>query len=390
MSFHFSGSLEISKSWMNRALILQSYNSAIQIHGESSADDVVLLKKALADFKNGKTEFQVGLGGTTLRFLALRLSRASGKFTIFGDEKLFSRPQTELIHVLDQLGVIAELSKNSLKIKSEGWKRPTKSIQIDTQQSSQFLSSFVLNAMDLDFDLQYQTSQQITSEGYYQYTLDLIKKCGIEVSDQKIKSQKLKPTVLKGEIDISSAFSLIAAGILSGEVEIKNWSDKSLQPDMQFVQFLKEMNISFSFDESEFRIKQQAGFKNLQANLKNSPDLFPVLSVLCAFAEGESHLFGAHQLIHKESNRIQKTYDLLTRCGLKAELQNDGLKIQGNPNAKYRTKDLIHFDPDGDHRMAFAAAILQIKGFPIVITEPNVITKSYPQFYQHIGLDYLL
>ncbi len=390
MSFHFSGSLEISKSWMNRALILQSYNSAIQIHGESSADDVVLLKKALADFKNGKTEFQVGLGGTTLRFLALRLSRASGEFTIFGDEKLFSRPQTELIHVLNQLGVIAELSKNSLKIKSEGWKRPTKLIQISTQQSSQFLSSFVLNAMDLDFDLQYQTSQQITSEGYYQYTLDLIKKCGVDVSDQKMRSQKLKPTVLKGEIDISSAFSLIAAGVLSGDVEIKNWSDKSLQPDMQFVQFLKEMNISFSFDESEFRIKQQAGFKNLQANLKNCPDLFPVLSVLCAFAEGESHLFGAHQLIHKESNRIQKTYDLLTRCGLKAELQNDGLKIQGNPNAKYRTKDLIHFDPDGDHRMAFAAAILQIKGFPIVITEPNVITKSYPQFYQHIGLDYLL
>ncbi len=388
MSFHFSGSLEISKSWMNRALILQSYNPHIQIHGESSADDVVLLKKALTDFKNDQKEFQVGLGGTTLRFLALRLSRAIGEFTIFGDEKLFSRPQTELIHVLNQLGVNAELSENSLKIKSEGWKKPTKAIQIDTQKSSQFLSSFVLNAMDLDFDLQYQTSQQITSEGYYQYTLDLIRKCGVEISDQKIRSQKLKPIVLKGEIDVSSAFSLIAAGILAGDVEIKNWSDKSLQPDMQFVQFFKQMGISFDHTESEFKIKQQSEFKNLQANLKNCPDLFPVLSVLCAFAEGESHLFGAHQLIHKESNRIQKTYDLLTRCGVKAELQNDGLKIQGNPNAKYRTKDLIHFDPDGDHRMAFAAAILQIKGFPIIITDPNVIKKSYPQFYQHIGLDY--
>ncbi len=390
MSFHFSGSLEISKSWMNRALILQSYNPHIQIHGESSADDVVLLKKALTDFKNGQKEFHVGLGGTTLRFLALRLSRAIGEFTIFGDEKLFSRPQTELIHVLNQLGVTAELSKNSLKIKSEGWQKPTKAIQIDTQQSSQFLSSFVLNAMDLDFDLQYQTSQQITSEGYYQYTLDLIKKCSVEVSDQKMRSQKLKPTVLKGEIDVSSAFSLIAAGVLSGEVEIKNWSKNSLQPDMQFVQFLKQMNISFSLDEFEFKIKQQAGFKNLQANLKNCPDLFPVLSVLCAFAEGESHLFGAHQLVHKESNRIQKTYGLLTRCGFAAELQNDGLKIQGNPSTKYRTKDLIHFDPDGDHRMAFAAALMQIKGFPIIITDPGVITKSYPQFYQHIGLDYPL
>ena len=390
MSFHFSGSLEISKSWMNRALILQSYNSDIQIQGESSADDVVLLKKALSDFKNKKTEFQVGLGGTTLRFLALRLSRAVGEFTIHGEEKLFSRPQTELLHVLNQLGVKAELSKNNMKIKSEGWQKPAKTIQINTDQSSQFLSSFVLNAMNLDFDLEYTSTGQMTSEGYYQYTLDLIKKCGVNVSDQKIKSQKLKSVVLKGEVDVSSAFSLIAAGILAGDVEIKNWSDKSLQPDMQFVQFLKEMGISFVSNESEFKIKQQFGFKNLQANLKNCPDLFPVLSVLCAFAEGESHLFGAHQLIFKESNRIQKTYDLLSRCGFTVVKQDDGLKIQGNPNTQYRTKDLIHFDPDGDHRMAFAAAISQIKGFPVIITDPTVITKSYPQFYQHIGLEYSL
>lgn len=387
MSFHFSGSLEISKSWMNRALILQSYNSGIQIQGESSADDVVLLKNALDDFKNGKKEFHVGLGGTTFRFLALRLSRVSGEFTIHGEEKLFSRPQNELIHVLNQLGVTAELSKNSLKVKSEGWQKPVKAIQINTDQSSQFLSSFVLNAMDLDFDLEYQTSQQITSEGYYQYTLDLIKKCGVDVSDRKIRSQKLKTTVLKGEVDVSSAFSLIAAGILAGDVEIKNWSDKSSQPDMQFVQFFKEMGISFISGESEFKIKQQSGFKNLQANLKDCPDLFPVLSVLCAFAEGKSHLFGAHQLVFKESNRIQKTYDLLSRCGFTVEMQDDGLKVHGNPNTRYRTKDLIHFDPEGDHRMAFAAALLQIKGFPVIITEPTVITKSYPQFYQHIGLD---
>lgn len=386
MSFHFSGSLEISKSWMNRALILQSYNSDIQIQGESSADDVVLLKKALSDFKNKKTEFQVGLGGTTLRFLALRLSRAIGEFTIHGEEKLFSRPQTELLHVLNQLGVKAELSKNNMKIKSEGWQKPAKTIQINTDQSSQFLSSFVLNAMNLDFDLEYTSTGQMTSEGYYQYTLDLIKKCDVNVSDQKIRSQKLKSVVLKGEVDVSSAFSLIAAGILAGDVEIKNWSDKSLQPDMQFVQFLKQMGISFASNESEFKIKQQFGFKNLQANLKNCPDLFPVLSVLCAFAEGESHLFGAHQLIFKESNRIQKTYDLLSRCGFNVVKQDDGLKVQGNPKTQYRTKDFIHFDPDGDHRMAFAAAILQIKGFPVIITDPTVITKSYPQFYQHIGL----
>ena len=39
--------------------------------------------------------------------------------------------------------------------------------------------------------------------------------------------------------------------------------------------------------------------------------------------------------------------------------------------------------------MAFAAAILILKGFPIQMTEPQVIQKSYQDFYKHIGLSEL-
>ena len=94
--FQFVGDLEISKSWMNRALILQSFQPHLKIVGDSSSHDVQLLKKALEKFLVGETEFYAGLGGTTFRFLALRVSRKPGSYLIRADQKLLDRPQTEM------------------------------------------------------------------------------------------------------------------------------------------------------------------------------------------------------------------------------------------------------------------------------------------------------
>lgn len=386
--FDFSGELEISKSWMNRALILQSFDSDVEIKGESSAQDVQLLKKALYDFSKGKKEFEAGLGGTTFRFLAFRISRSVGEYFIYADEKLLNRPQNEIINILKQLGVQAELNSKGLKIKSNGWQKPQQDLKIDTKESSQFLSALALSSLNLEFDLPMAPFDKITSSGYFEMTLEILKMCGIEFGKAH---QKNKIKNLKGEIDISSAFSLIVAGVLNGSVQITNWIEKPSQPDIQFLNFFKTMNIHFEIKKNEiknnfFKIQKQNNFKNLSADLSNCPDLFPVLSVLCAFSNGESNLFNAPQLKFKESDRIEKTYELLSRCGFLIEKKADGLIIQGQPNHTDKLNDVILFDPDHDHRMAMAAGLLMLKGFPIRLPDMNVVGKSYPQFFQHIGL----
>ncbi len=381
--FQFSGDLEISKSWMNRALIIQSFNPDLKIIGTSLADDVQLLQKALFDFAEGKTEFYAGLGGTTFRFLAFRLSRSPGEYFIRADEKLLSRPQTEIVNILKQLGVEAELISHGLKIKSSGWKKPTRDLKIDSKDSSQFLSALALSSLDLNFDLPFEPSEKITSAGYFEMTLKMLKMCGVEFGKAR---QKNKILSLDGEVDVSSAFSLIAAAVLNGRVDIKNWTEKSTQPDIQFLDFFYRMNIRFESKNNSFEIKKQNNFKSLSADLSNCPDLFPVLSVLCAFADGESNLFNAPQLKNKESNRIEKTYELLNRCGFSAEKKSDGLIIQGNPEHTYKPKDFILFDPDHDHRMAMASGLLMIKDFPIHLPDMDVVHKSYPQFFQNIGV----
>ncbi len=382
--FQFNGDLEISKSWMNRALILQSFQAELKIIGDSASQDVQLLKKALAQFKEGETEFYAGLGGTTFRFLAFRVSRKPGNYLLRADRKLLERPQTEIIEILKQLGVEAQLNQDGLSIRSGGWKKPMSPIQVGTQESSQFLSALALSALDLDFHFQLAPTQKITSESYFKMTLELLKQVGVTFGQAH---QSVRPMDLFGEVDVSSAFSLMAAAVLGGQAQIQNWNSESLQPDIRFLNFFRDMKINFTVTDSLFAISAQTGFQSLRADLSSCPDLFPVLSVLCAFANGESVLFNAPQLKFKESNRIEKTFEILSRCGFQVQKTDDGMIIQGQPDKSYKAKDLILFDPAHDHRMAMAAGLLKIKGFPIQISDMTVVNKSYPQFFQHIGLD---
>jgi 3-phosphoshikimate 1-carboxyvinyltransferase len=382
--FQFNGDLEISKSWMNRALILQSFQAELKIIGDSASQDVQLLKKALAQFKEGETEFYAGLGGTTFRFLAFRVSRKPGNYLIRADRKLLERPQTEIIEILKQLGVEAQLNQDGLLIRSGGWKKPMSPIQVGTQESSQFLSALALSALDLDFHFQLALTQKITSESYFKMTLELLKQVGVTFGQAH---QSVRPMDLFGEVDVSSAFSLMAAAVLGGQAQIQNWNSESLQPDIRFLNFFRDMKINFSVADSKFEISKQVDFQSIRADLSSCPDLFPVLSVLCAFAQGESILFNAPQLKFKESNRIEKTFELLSKCGFQVQKTDDGMIIHGQPDKSYKAKDLILFDPAHDHRMAMAAGLLKIKGFPIQISDMTVVNKSYPQFFQHIGLD---
>lgn len=390
--FHFCGPLESSKSWMNRALILQSFDRSVAIDGISSSDDVQLLYKALKDFSQGGTEFYAGLGGTTFRFLALRLSREVGNFFIRAEKELLSRPQIELLNVFSQLGVRAEIKANGLEIDSSGWKEHQGILKISTRESSQFLSATLLSAVDLHFDLHIAIEDEVISEDYFKYTLNMLEEAGlktIQFEDSIFlkKNQKITTRQFKSEVDVSSAFSLMAAAALAGSAEIENWKSSSAQPDMQFLQFFKKMKIDFIQTETSLKVKQHRHLSALEADLGHCPDLFPVLSVLCAFASGESHLYGASQLKYKESDRIAKTAELLAKCGFQVKALDDGIKIQGEPDLKYNLRKEILFDPDHDHRMAMAAAILKLKEFPLRWLDPEVINKSYPHFYQHIGLD---
>jgi 3-phosphoshikimate 1-carboxyvinyltransferase len=391
--FQYDGAMLLSKSWLNRAQVLHAWNQAFLLPADDlfESDDVLELQEALA--RVGQANFfQFGLGGTSLRFFCFFLSRKKGEYFVEAHPRLMERPQQPMLDILKQLGVKAERADEYIRIASGGWRVP-ESIQCDGQQSTQFVTGLLLSAWQLPDDLQIQIKKPILSRPYLQMTIEMLKQSGmvIEISETEDQLSLFIPTGqqittnLVPELDISSLFSLAAAAVVGGSVRVTNWNSQSLQPDKVFLQLFKKMGIASIENGSIFQIQKQTAWSGLEADLQESPDLFPVLAVLCALADGRSRLFGASQLIHKETNRIQKTAELLKLAGFQCEVLEDGMVIEGKSSTLDKNQPL-EFNPDFDHRMAMAAAVLKLSGFNIDIKDREVVNKSYPAFWQHIGI----
>lgn len=387
--FFFEGRLPSSKSVLNRALILRSHSPALKIRGDSDADDVIFLRKALGKIEDGK-EFYLGDGGTTFRFFALRAAREKGTFILKGSERLFRRPQGALKDILDQLGCTTEMiSSHQMQLKSQGWRHPQGTLKVPASDSSQFASAVVLNAWDLPFDLTLDFGGAMTSESYFRMTLEMCRRAGLRFSETEKGllipgGQKIAAASVDIEPDISSLFSLAALAALSGHAKFLNLPERSLQPDLKFVDFFRQMGIPVHCEGGVLTVERALRLRAVSADVGESPDLVPVLAVVCAFAEGVSVLHGAPQLRHKESNRISSVANLLRAMGVEVTERTDGLDITGRPGLAPKTFD---FNPDQDHRLAMAAGILNRMGWNIRISDPEVVNKSFPEFWRlmHAG-----
>ena len=120
--------------------------------------------------------------------------------------------------------------------------------------------------------------------------------------------------------------------------------------------------------------------KPIEVDAKNIPDLVPAIAVLACYAKGTSHIFGAHRLRLKESDRLESLYLELTKMGAQITINDDGLIIEGGSP--------LHgaiIDPHNDHRIAMACAVaaLGAEG-ETTIQNAECVRKSYPQFFTHL------
>lgn len=386
-SFFYDGVIPASKSHFNRALICASYDPQVRIHGESKSDDVIKMQDAVAALRLGQTTFDCGSAGAVLRFFALRVSREPGTFKLTGSKRLFSRPHDELFSIFEQLGIKLKIEPDHLIIESQGWKPKNNTVKVDRNISSQFISAVLLNSWNLDFDFNIEWDNTGVSEGYWKMSAQVVKDFGMTLfeSPQGVSVTARSQVKIKDytvESDLSSAFAIAAYAAINGEANFRQFPFHSLQPDKAFVDILKQMNVRVetSADTLVVRKNPTQKLRGINYNLVDCPDLFPVLATLCAFAETPSKLFGAHHLVFKESNRIQKSAELLNFIGVETKILPDGLEIF----PKAATVQPFDFDTDHDHRLAFAAALVKSQNYPIHILDPQVVSKSFPEFWDII------
>jgi 3-phosphoshikimate 1-carboxyvinyltransferase len=329
-----------------------------------------------------------GAAGTTFRFLTARASRIPGRHQLTGTAKLLARPQGALLEMLAQLGVRTSLNREGLIIEGEGWTPPKGDVlKIDRSQSSQFASSILLSAWDLPFDLAIDyAGNEALSEGYLTMTEALVEAAGLAIRRDGrrltvARGSKVRTGSMTAESDLSSCFAIAAlAALPGGSAVFERYPQPSLQPDSVFPEILRAMGARAELRGDALEISGAAELSGVDWNLRDCPDLFPVLATLCAFARGRSRLHGAPHLAHKESSRIDATAELLRGLGRTVEPQPDGMIINGR-GLEAVDATAWDFDPRDDHRLAMAAALARRAGSGVRVTDRRVVDKSFPEFW---------
>jgi 3-phosphoshikimate 1-carboxyvinyltransferase len=108
-------------------------------------------------------------------------------------------------------------------------------------------------------------------------------------------------------------------------------------------------------------------------------DEFPAIFIAASCAKGETILNGAKELRVKESDRIQVMADGLNILGIKNEVLEDGIKIQGG--AFKQPTGIIESEHDHRISMSFAMASLRCD-YPIEINGVDNVKTSFPNFVE--------
>ena len=117
-------------------------------------------------------------------------------------------------------------------------------------------------------------------------------------------------------------------------------------------------------------------------DMKQWPDLVLTMAVTLCLLDVPFTLRGLRTLAIKESNRTAVLCGELAKLGYVLEHDSDSINYRGE---HCEPQPHPRIDPHGDHRMAMAMALAATRHPGLVICDAQVVTKSYPQFWQHLS-----
>ena len=397
-----------SKSFTNRALIITSLASGTSIlTGCSDSKDSLLLIKILQElgveivhkeniitvkgnsgkFKEFKGKINVENAGTVMRFLTALCCLIPGEIILEGSERMHERPVNALVDALLQLDAdITYLDKVGYPpLKMKGGNLHGSKVNIDASESSQFISALLMIAPILNRDLEITVNGEIASAPYIEMTLSVMKEFGITVEQTAGKyfikaGSKYTSTNYEIECDASSASYFFAlAAITQSTIRVNNISPSSLQGDVKFANLLEQMGCQVTCDENYIEVTGTPELHGINTDMRDMQDVAQTLAVVAAFAKGDTMITGLKNLQIKETQRLTALQKELIRMGIKSTIGADHIMIRGGlPHGAL-------ICTSGDHRMAMAFAIAGAKLPDMQIESPEVVSKSFPEFWQKLS-----
>lgn len=392
--------LPASKSISNRALIIYALSGGKNMpQNLSDCDDTEVIINAL---RNMPEEINIKAAGTAMRFMTAYLSVMQGTHILTGTERMQHRPIGILVDALKALGadIIYTGTTGFPPLRISGKTLEGGRLSIPGNVSSQYISALLMIGPMLKNGLTLQLTGDIISRPYIDLTLWTMREFGAEAEWTSADTITVNPKPYQDrsyfiENDWTSAsywYEMMAlCKDSNSEIRLTGLMDGSKQGDSVTRYIFSLLGVKTNFETKKEGVPQTITLKQsgrcvprLEYDFVNSPDLAQTFVVTCAAKNIPFHFKGLSTLKIKETDRIEALKREMRKLGYilhdanDCELYWDGERCE--PSAEQG------IDTYEDHRMALAFAPYALMTDGLIINQPQVVTKSYPRFWDDLKI----
>lgn len=385
--------LPASKSISNRALILHALGKGSVVPDNlSDCDDTKVIINAL---KTMPPVIDIKAAGTAMRFMTAYLSVTPGEHVITGTNRMKHRPIRVLVDALRKLGAQIEYTEEEgfPPLRITGDTLDGGMLEIPGDVSSQYISALLMIGPAMKNGLKLRLTGNIVSRPYIDLTLHVMHEFGISVewtdvdmisvSHQEIGERRY---TIENDWSASSYWYEILAMTNDDEsrVTLPGLKDASRQGDSAVRYLFSMLGVKTAFRTTNEVVltRHMCSLPRLDYDFINQPDLAQTLVVTCATLGIPFHFTGLGNLRIKETDRIEAMKTEMRKLGyvlddsVETELSWNGERCEAEKNPVIDTYE--------DHRMAMAFAPTAILLGQIRINNPEVVTKSYPGYWDDL------
>ena len=383
-----------SKSISARALVINALSSQpATLHGVAVCDDTHALIQGL-DTNHGTID--VGAAGTAMRFLtAFHAAQPGHDVVLDGCDRMRLRPMQPLLEALRALGAHLACTANDghaplhiVGSQLQGGQH----IALRGDVSSQFTSALMMIAPPIG-GIEIELTGDIVSAPYIDMTLAMMRHWGVNGhwhgNTISVPAGTYNAIDLNIEADWSAASYWMALQALlpDSRISLTGLQPDSWQGDSRMLTFMQQMGMRAQWAQNGALSLDMANAAccccSTFADLNGTPDLAPTMIVMLCLMGRPFRITGLSTLVIKESNRIEALQQELSKLGY-------CIQIEGNDAVSWHFQSCAPqsqpcIDTHGDHRIAMAMALASARWQGIVMSNAQVVGKSYPTYWKDLS-----
>ena len=297
--------------------------------------------------------------GTALRLLIGIASSQNFPVMLDGDNSLRSRKSDELLDCLrlGDVNISHGRGSENLPFLIQGPINWNKEFILDVSKSSQYISSLIFSSTGLEDSKLVSFKGQQVSRRHSKLSQELANTFGANceiTSDglylEKWESSDIREYRTPSDLSMLS-FALLLSRASGNSVKVSNLPR---QEDSLGNEILLELLEKLGFNRDEETFTPNSDTEYLEVDLRDANDLITPICALLALGSG-GKITGSSHAAHKESNRLEKTVELLASFGLNCDLTPDGIIVEGKQELVQPSKIIRTY---ADHRLAMTAMAL--------------------------------